>query len=239
MSNYLVSTEEYKGLTIEIHQDEDAQNPLIDWDNASVFACWHRDYHLGHYKDTEGHNVESYLRSILSDDALACIERFEKRRTKELGYNYEAEATELLAALGNEALVRPLFLYDHSGITMSAAPFSCPWDSGQVGFQYITHDKIKAEWGGKTINKKNTAKAIACMDGELKCYDDYLTGQVYGYVIKDADDNDLDSCWGFIGDMDYCLEQAKEQADYHADKRDEQSARDLEASRPDMYASAE
>ena len=32
--------------------------------------------------------------------------------------------------------VLPLYLYDHSGITMSTGAFSCPWDSGQVGFIY-------------------------------------------------------------------------------------------------------
>ena len=27
----------------------------------------------------------------------------------------------------------PLYLFDHSGITMNTSGFSCPWDSGQVG----------------------------------------------------------------------------------------------------------
>jgi len=40
---------------------------------------------------------------------------------------------------GQEGVIYlPRFLYDHSGITMSTGPFSCPWDSGQVGFIYAT-----------------------------------------------------------------------------------------------------
>jgi len=30
-----------------------------------------------------------------------------------------------------------LRLYDHSGLTISTAPFSCPWDSRQVGRVYV------------------------------------------------------------------------------------------------------
>ena len=32
--------------------------------------------------------------------------------------------------------ILPLFLLDHSGLTISTSPFSCPWDSGQIGFIY-------------------------------------------------------------------------------------------------------
>jgi hypothetical protein len=42
----------------------------------------------------------------------------------------------------------PLWLYDHSGITMScgaANPFYCPWDSGQVGWIIAEKKKIMAE----------------------------------------------------------------------------------------------
>ena len=30
---------------------------------------------------------------------------------------------------------------------MSTGPFSCPWDSGQVGFIYVEKKKVKEEWG--------------------------------------------------------------------------------------------
>src|SRR3989304_5726596 len=36
----------------------------------------------------------------------------------------------------NKIIFLPLYLYDHGGITMSTGAFSCPWDSGQVGFIY-------------------------------------------------------------------------------------------------------
>ena len=33
--------------------------------------------------------------------------------------------------------ILPLYLYDHGGITMKTSPFSCGWDSGQVGFIFV------------------------------------------------------------------------------------------------------
>ena len=35
---------------------------------------------------------------------------------------------------GKRHLELPLYLYDHSGLTIATTPFSCPWDSGQVGW---------------------------------------------------------------------------------------------------------
>jgi hypothetical protein len=38
-------------------------------------------------------------------------------------------------------------------------------------------------------------------------------GEVYGYEVTDADGDVLDSCWGFIGDAKYCLEQGVDVAE--------------------------
>lgn len=35
-----------------------------------------------------------------------------------------------------DVLLMPLYLYDHSGITISTSEFCDPWDSGQIGFIY-------------------------------------------------------------------------------------------------------
>jgi hypothetical protein len=36
--------------------------------------------------------------------------------------------------------------------------------------------------------------------GEVKTYDDYLTGNVYGYKVIDEQGNEEDSCWGYYGE---------------------------------------
>lgn len=92
------------------------------------------------------------------------------------------------------AICLPLYLYDHSGITISHGKFSCPWDSGQVGWHYVTKAKLKEEFDG------DEAKAMKRLECEIKTYDDYLQGNVWGYVIENEEGDDVDSCWGFYGD---------------------------------------
>ena len=121
-------------------------------------------------------------------------------------------------------IVLPIYMYDHSGITINTTGFSCPWDSGQVGYIFITRKDAVKEWGKKLCTKDVEKRAIAYLKCEVKTYDDYLTGNVYGY---DIDDGDGDSCWGYYPDesdkMGYegCLREAKSIVDYMVEKEDE------------------
>lgn len=124
-------------------------------------------------------------------------------RRYDLGDKHNMSMEELQEIIERKDVVSlPLFLYDHGGITISTGPFSCPWDSGQVGYIYVTHEEILKNWGGKRVTKALRQKAIDLMKSEVKGYDDYLTGNVYGYVIEDREGNVIESCWGFIGDYD-------------------------------------
>lgn len=95
------------------------------------------------------------------------------------------------------AICRPLYLYDHSGITISAGSFNDPWDSGQVGWQYVTHQRLMEEWNGDEILAKRS------MDLELEAYDQYLRGEVYGFAVIDEDGDTVEACSGFFGDDPY------------------------------------
>lgn len=137
-----------------------------------------------------------------------------------------------------ETVIVPLYCYEHGGITISTGRFSCPWDSGQFGFAYVTEEKIKelnsgsaGKWIGKN-RAERAAKVREIINGEIETYDQYLRGNVYGIVVEtftpteidpdgegwenDADQtdndenwNESDSCWGFYG-LDYAIESAKE-----------------------------
>lgn len=110
------------------------------------------------------------------------------------------------------SVVLPLYLCDHSGITMSTGAFGCPWDSGQVGVIVVTPDEIRREYGVKRITKKTRERVEACLRKEVEVYDHFLMGNVWGYTIdsvKDCascghatkgDEDVDDSCWGFYGD---------------------------------------
>lgn len=104
-------------------------------------------------------------------------------------------------------VILPLYLYDHSGITISTTDFRDQWDSGQVGYIYTTKAKLKKNGHTKIPTK---AKIIEFLKGEVKSYDDYLTGNVFGFVEYEVDKcdqdyehkKDINSCWGFLGDLD-------------------------------------
>lgn len=106
-------------------------------------------------------------------------------------------------------LYLPLYLYDHSGITMNTTGFSCPWDSGMVGIIYVEKKKVREEYG--FLSDKTIKQVYQILRSEVETYDYYLTGQVYGYTTS-VDD----SCWGFYGDEGYknAIEEAKNIIDY-------------------------
>lgn len=123
------------------------------------------------------------------------------------------------AEVANEAearggIVTSLYLYDHSGLTLSTAPFSCPWDSRQVGFVILRRDKLLTEFGGKRLTKALRERAEKIITAEVSVYDAYLRGAVYGYVIKQTGD----SCWGFYDDTEYMIEDVKSHIDCYIEQ---------------------
>jgi len=113
---------------------------------------------------------------------------------------------EYLANLPEDSIVLPLYLYDHSGITMSTSGFSCPWDSGQVGVIHVSPERIRAEYGDDSPESREQARKV--LESEVKVYDQYLTGDVWGFVAEEIEGCsecgsarviDEDSCWGFYG----------------------------------------
>lgn len=123
-------------------------------------------------------------------------------------------------------VILPLYLYDHSGITMSTSKFSCPWDSGQVGWIYAPLSKVTEEYGTDTHPEHGTplARATRYLTGEVTTYDDYLTNNIHAYTITDPSDDIIDSCYDFYPEHDtnpsysYCLKEARSMLAYHLRK---------------------
>lgn len=203
-----VSKGAYVGLIIP---DDDPGESPRDWDNLGTMVCWHRNYNLGDYI-SRGCKANS---RVGKDDNTfdAC------------------EPDEFLDWLKENrrdiAIILPIFMYEHSGITISTGreyPFNDPWDSGQVGFIFVTKEQVRAEYSCKRISKKILKTATKVLEGEVKVYDQYLTGDVYGFQLYyitepdfdvDSDDpedfgDEVDSCWGFYG-LDCCKEEVLSQ----------------------------
>lgn len=191
-----METIKYKGYDIEIVADDWAESPR-EWDNAGKMVCQHGRYYLG---DEEYKN--SYANSWKEWFAYYVLENYATLNLKyydTFGYfGDEEEVEKVWKWIEENMIVMPLFLYDHSGLSISTSR-TCRWDSGQVGFMYITKKDAVKEWGNKYFTKTVEEKAIACLEEELKTYDDYLRGYVYGYRILDKEGNEIDSCHGYYG----------------------------------------
>lgn len=183
----IYETIEKNGLTAEIFYDADyAFNPREDCDNFGTLETFSSRNLWIH--ETKGEDFKT-------------------------GDDFKEWAKDLKGIV-----ILPVYAYIHSGVTIktgSSNPFTCPWDSGQVGVIYATKEKILKEFGGKLLTQKKIDKAIKLMEGEVKYFDSYLTGEVFGFAIKDSEGEVLDSCGGFIGDVKYCKDEALSMLDYY------------------------
>jgi hypothetical protein len=200
--NEAVETEEYKGFKIYILPETDPINSRDDEYMMGTMVCFHKRYNLG-----DKHTINS-------GDFSGWGEIQEYLR-KEIGAN----------------IIIPLYLLDHSGLWMRAGRDfsdvdSGGWDSGMVGFIYTTPKRIRDMYGIKHITKAKLVQAEKELYNEVETYNDYLTGNVYGYYVEDPEGEHVDSCWGYYGDagVKEAMKTAKASVDYEAEKRTEEIA---------------
>ena len=232
---YVSDTFTHKGLTIKIIADNDPMNPREDCCNAGTMVCWHSRYILGDEQRRDNPDawfdelVDSYrpgFADYWDNDMYRCMIKVEYDAPQ---YKTQHEAWQAARAkargriLDKHYIMLPLRLYDHSGISMYVGSQPSPfdpggWDSGQVGWIYVTRDKAIEEWAGKgkRLTRRARELAVKCLEGEVETYNQYLTGDVYGYVIEDETGEEVEdgSCWGFFGE-EYCKQAAIEEADAH------------------------
>lgn len=191
-----MSSEQYKGLTIKLEQDTDCENPL-DNDAGVIFVTYRAD-----------------ARSQYGNTPL------------------DQEAHEEVARKVNtgELIGLPVYVYQHGGCIIRAEgngnPFSCPWDSGQSGYVYVTKAGALSWHGGKKVTKDIRAKTLQSLKSAIDEYSLWCNGECYGYIVEGPDGEELDSCWGFIG-SEYAMEEAKSQADYWAAELPKQARREV------------
>ena len=180
----------YPESVLAIYNDDDPLNPRREYDNVGHMICFNRSYDLGDKHD-------------LKQDDFNSWEDVKKHLIKKC----KAE------------IIMPLYILDHSGLWISTSKYDCDpggWDTSFVGYIYVTKKEIECEWG---TGEDAYEKATSYLGGEVADYNDYLTNNCYGYVEYAPDENGDwqygDSCWGFLGDYDYILNEMR------YDKKDE------------------
>ena len=114
-----------------------------------------------------------------------------------------------------------IYYYDHGGLCLwsSSELQRCGWDEGLFGLMAVHKDKAAMEFGDMS-NPENYERAMNCLDAEVKCWDTYVRGEVYGYVVEDEDGYEVGSCWGFYDDPEDVMKEAISIADGMADRRE-------------------
>jgi hypothetical protein len=165
--------------------------------------------------------TKNYVAEIINDEdcynprkdysSLGTLIAFHSRYDLSDNDNWDKE--ELISYVEqDDVLALPVYMYKHSGIALSTSAFSCKWDSGQIGYIFVSYEDIIKEYGNLDIET-----ATKVLEYEIKEYSLYLNGECYGYIIYAKDKYDtllldsqdhLESCFGFIG-RDYVEEEAK------------------------------
>lgn len=174
-----------KKYVLEIEQDENPMSPRTEWDdNVTTMVCFHSRYNLGDKTDYKSNNFDSW---------------------DELKQQIESDHKVLM--------IKPLYMYDHSGITISTSPFGCQWDSGQIGWVFVDEKKLKSISGEGTYTDEEINEWIK---GDVETYDNYLTGEVYCYSVYEVSTCSLghehkvllESCGGYYGE-ECCREEGQ------------------------------
>ena len=113
-----------------------------------------------------------------------------------------------------------VYAYIHGGVALSVGSHNFPdaqWDVSTTGFALIKREK----------GMYTREKALKAAKSLIETWNQYLSGDVYGYQICEVDDdgeeNELDSCWGFYG-QDECMKEAESIVEYYMKKPEVQPA---------------
>ena len=194
LENTITKTYKQTGMKVTVSVDEYPSNPR-EGCNLTTMICHHRRYSLGDVKESEKFNGYDSLKELKQ----ALVEYY-----------------------GEMAYIEPLSLYDHSIQTLAIGEPTDRWDSGYVGFIFVTKEQARAWFKVKRITKSILKKIEKLAQSEVKEYNKvWLWGEVYNLELKKVftnieDENDcieesMDYIGGFTFDNDYTVENAIEE----------------------------
>jgi len=164
---------------LTIYDSEWLESPR-EWSPLGHIATWHSRYSLGDEQPSE--SSEEWLE-------------------------------ELREEYGDDILLLPVYMYDHSGLAFNTTGYGHLgyhgyFDSGQVGWMYVTYDDIKKEYG--EVTDETIKRAEKVLKSELETYEDYVNNyNMYSFVVEKRDHCEsckhdewevVDSMSGFYGD---------------------------------------
>lgn len=196
--------------TIEVYTNMSGDCDPRDWDCLGTIVGWDRDVRLGKKQIKEQYQVELVLLDILDDAMNLSYEQYDnvmEYATAEVLMNAIKKHT--------KAVVLPIYVYNHSGISISTSSNKyrmfdgAGWDWGISGMIYADESTIKKEYGGDKVTDEMRTKAIEVLNGEIKTLNMYFQDEVYWFSVKEYDEM-VDSCGGiFAEDLEELKKELK------------------------------
>lgn len=174
----------YRNHTITIGVDDLVENPR-EWDNFGTLALKNSGW-----ADKDIMDTEEFFSLLLNDEEFRPYDR----EIQDYDY-YSVDAEKAWRNIERKYVVLPVYKYEHGRVCYNTTGFSCPWDSGQNGYIYVSKADIRKEYGVKRITKKLEQQVIKRLDSEVETFSQAVSGGVYGFSIEETGD----SCGDFYG----------------------------------------
>ena len=180
---------------LEIKIDPTAPDPR-EWAEHTVMLCGHQRYDFGD-------------RQVVGEGSFRA----------DLMYDVRQEIEEENIGKGGvleNVVYLPLYLLDHSGLFLSSSPFRCRWDSGQIGFIYMTPKMMES------VGIETEEEARKFMQKQVDEYAGYLQGYCYRFVVTEKNKcvdcghvkfKLVDSLGTWYGDIGEALPDMKKQCE--------------------------
>lgn len=186
-----------KGITqIAVIVNDNCEESPREWDNAgTIISLVTRNF----YSDKDAYPLYRNIRENFYQDG-----KFDYNR-EEIGGQFVSDNHSNVLTLEREKVIfLPIYMYSHSGETIKTSPFTCRWDSGLVGYIYMTATKAKEEGFTRKDGKIDWKRVKGILEAEVKIYDSYIRGECYGFNSFKVEDgivsDDSEDCYGFLGD---------------------------------------
>lgn len=164
----------HNGERLTIGYDSTAESPR-DWDNNNwSLSCFHKKYDLG------------------DEDCRLNIKDYDSWDEYGEALREEYDIVEMV----------PLYLLDHSHLSLSIVDFNDRWDSGQIGFAFLTAENQKDI--AKTCERSDLHElSLDLLKDELSVYEGYLNGETYFVRVENVNTGKMIDVLGGLYGTDF------------------------------------
>lgn len=160
----------HNGQRLTIGYDSIAESPR-EWENSWSLSCSHRKYDLG------------------DEDCRLNVRDYDSWEEYGEALREEYDIVEMV----------PLYMTDHSHLALSIVDPNDRWDSGQIGFAFLTAENQKHLADTYGITDLHEA-SLEVLKQELEVYEGYLNGESYSMMVEDVNTGEtIDSFGEFYG----------------------------------------